>query len=134
MKNVVTCSKCGARNTRHPSGLCASCRRMADIPVRLCSCCEQRRTRDESGLCYVCRQKAAIRDCDADRIKEAITRHEAALQILRMKEQGASFRDIAAELDMPKTTVANIFSAAVFSASRGKNLGDSIAANEAADE
>ena len=61
MNTVTACIKCGERNTRHPSGVCARCRRIADIPVQLCKCCEQRRTRDESGLCYLCRGAAAKR-------------------------------------------------------------------------
>ena len=133
MNTVTACVKCGERNTRHPSGVCARCRRVADIPVQLCKCCEQRRTRDESGLCYLCRNTAAKRGNGVNRIDEAVSRYEAALNILKLKAQGASFRDIAAELDMPKSTVARIFSEAVFSTSFGIDLGGSFEAGEAAD-
>ena len=54
MNEAVICTICGERKTKDSSGICASCRRRADRPLRLCSCCQIRNTRNQSGICYVC--------------------------------------------------------------------------------
>ena len=122
MNTAVLCKKCGNRTTRNPSSLCARCRKKADIPMRLCECCESRRTRDKSGLCYQCRSKKVSHNYDISRIDAAISKCETTLQILKLKAQGNSFRSIATELNLPKSSVANAFFAAVFSGSRGNSF------------
>ncbi len=119
MEKDKICRNCGEHTTRHPSELCARCLRKASIPIRLCTCCEARRTRDESGMCYVCRSKASTQENGVDRIEEAISRYESTLMILKAKAAGKSFRVIAKELGIPKSTVANQFFAATFKKSRG---------------
>lgn len=116
------CGMCGKQTTRHPSGLCARCQRKADIPMKLCKCCESRRTRDESGLCYRCKIKKGSQDYGVSRIAEARKKCELTLRILELKEQGLSLRKIGTELNIPKSTVANTFFAAVYSGSRGNTF------------
>lgn len=114
MNQPELCTICGGRTTRHPSKICARCRRRAETPVRLCICCEQRRARHESGYCYLCRNKAVTQNYGVDRIDVAIERQKTILNILAKKKEGVSFREISKELDIPKSTVSNIFCAAVF--------------------
>lgn len=123
MNAAVICQHCASRTTRHPSQLCSRCRRKADIPIRLCACCENHRTRDASGLCYQCRNKRVSHNYDITRIDEAIGRCESTLQILRLKAEGHSFRDIGARMSLPKSTVANTFLSAVYSGARGNSFG-----------
>jgi len=56
---VVTCTNCEERKTRHPSGLCARCRRVGDASTQLCKCCKERRTRHASGFCFPCRHSSS---------------------------------------------------------------------------
>lgn len=117
----VVCKMCGQRKTRHPSGLCARCQRKADTPIRLCVCCGQRRTRDEAGLCYQCRNKSITKYYDISRVDEAIERTKTVLAILEKKRDGASFRDIGAQLGIPKTTVSNYYRQAIYNGSHGES-------------
>lgn len=134
MNSGVTCTKCNNRTTRHPSGLCARCRRKADIPIKLCKCCETHRTRDESGLCYQCRNKLITHNYGISRIDEAIGRCETTLQILRLKAAGHSFREIEAQLNIPKSSVSNAFYSAVFNGARGNSHSFDLLLNEASAE
>ena len=122
MKTGVPCTNCAKTTTRHPSGICARCRNKADIPMRLCKCCEARRTRDSSGMCYKCRNKSIYRNYDISRIDEAIARCETTLQVLKLKAAGRSYREISAAMQIPKSTVSNIFVMAAFSGAHGSTF------------
>lgn len=133
MNQPKLCTVCGNRTTRHPSEICARCRRRAESPVKLCVCCEQRRTRDESGYCYMCRNKAVTQNYGIQRIDAAIERQKTVLSILEKKKEGLSLREISRVLAIPKSSVSNIYRAAVFNAARATSFAD-VAAEERIDQ
>ena len=81
----------------------------------------------------MCRNKAVTQNYGIQRIDAAIERQKTVLSILEKKKEGLSLREISRELVIPKSSVSNIYRAAVFNAARATSFAD-VAAEERIDQ
>ena len=111
MVHTELCQHCGTVRTRHPSGLCSQCRRLCG-PKTHCRVCGAP-TQNGRELCWMCEAKGKTEGGDPETVREAIRRHQFALDILRGREAGVSFPKLADQTGLPEDAVREMYRWAV---------------------
>jgi len=101
-KSAPLCAKCQIRHTLNPSGLCSDCRRTPKS--HMCIICHNRMTPSPERVCAGCRR--SFPTCD---ISKAIKQCALELSVLKLRNEGMSFRDIAKMTEKPFGTIYGIY-------------------------
>ena len=105
LKNASVSSLCSTPKT--------SGRRPNTAP--LCTACGRIFTSHKSGLCYHCRESDAPGNPE---LGNAIEVHEQSLKVLKMRADNIPFNEIAATMDMSKTTIYAMYLSSIRFAQR----------------
>ena len=91
------CSSCETRRTKHPSGICCRCRRLAlRTPCIICG------SKAKTGqLCYECRKRLEVHK----NLDVAISEQQQRLSILKLRKEGMTFREISEAVGLPNSSV-----------------------------
>ena len=115
LKYADFCTRCGERRTKHPSKMCAVCRREVEKLERkantqsrtVCKQCGRRLSNGEDGLCSICRQGNVRGSMDFEqKLKKAIKREKDRLFVLERRLDGNSFSTIS---DMSGIPVSRVY-------------------------
>ena len=113
LKYADFCTCCGKRRTKHPSKMCAVCRRKedalaakADKHRTICKQCGRRMANSEVGICSVCKQGNERGNTDYEqRLRKAIQRQKDVQFVLERRLEGNSFNVIAEMTGIPVSHV-----------------------------
>lgn len=98
------CTLCGARKTKHPSGICSQCRKLSCTEP--CHCCGKTGKKLYAGICQNCRLTAKVQSAKQF-YPEALDSARMTVYILELAESGLSMNDIAKLVQLSKTAVRN---------------------------
>jgi len=117
LKYADLCKECGERKTKHPSGICAACRRKIEVrdnSKRPCKNCGRKLTSSEDGLCGACRQGFARSGYNYEsHLIRAIEQTKSTQLILELRLNGNSFATIAEMTGIPVSHVFRSFEKAM---------------------
>ena len=102
LKYADLCTRCGARRTRHHSGLCCRCR--AVTPSGTCRICGEA-TRHGAEYCHKCRKRLPI-NTDLD---SAISVQQQRLRILQLRKAGMSFTETAEAVGLSRSKTYELY-------------------------